>query len=312
VAYWILIPATLGFMLFHHAIDFFRKMIGGSHVVHSGEKVQRLNLHFRIAHWLVMVSFPVLILTGFALKFPEAWWAAPLLNWEGQFAFRGTVHRTAGVILIIALVYHIIHLIASRRDRILVKLMIPGYEDALVAWGMIRYNLGLSKQRPIFGAVNYAEKMEYWAFLWGTVVMAASGFLLWFNNFTLRNFPKWVSDAAEVLHYYEAILATFAILIWHLYIVMFDPDVYPMDFSWLTGKTSADHLRHTRPEYYLDLTMRMASEKAAVQAEGPPGGAISGAPSHDAAPDSTASAQPAKGEESPGPNDGSKDGPASG
>jgi cytochrome b subunit of formate dehydrogenase len=163
-----------------------------------------------------------------------------------------------------------VHLIASRRDRILVKLMIPRYEDALVAWGMIRYNLGFSKQRPVFGAVNDAEKMEYWAFLWGTVVMAASGFLLWFNNFTLRNFPKWVSDAAEALHYYEAILATFAILIWHLYIVIFDPDVYPMDFSWLTGKTSADHLRHTRPEYYLDLTMRAASENAAVAPAVPP------------------------------------------
>jgi hypothetical protein len=26
-----------------------------------------------------------------------------------------------------------------------------------------------------------------------------------------------------------------------------------MDRSWLTGKTSADHLRHTRPEYYETL-----------------------------------------------------------
>lgn len=283
VAYWILIPATLGFMLFHHAIDFFRKMIQGSHVIHSGEKVPRMNLHFRIAHWLVMVSFPVLIITGFALKFPEAWWAAPLLSWEGEFAFRGTVHRTAGVILIIALLYHVVHLIVSRRDRTLLRLMIPSYLDAKSMLDVLRYNLGLSSQRPVFGAVNYAEKMEYWAFLWGTVVMAFSGFLLWFNNFTLRNFPKWVSDAAEALHYYEAILATFAILIWHLYIVMFDPDVYPMDFSWLTGKTSADHLRHTRPEYYLDLTMRLAAEQVAKAA--PPAPAD---PSLDAGEDSGA------------------------
>lgn len=267
VAYWILIPLTLGFMLFHHSVDFFRKLIRGSRVLHSGEQVPRMNLHFRIAHWLVMVSFPVLIITGFALKFPEAWWSAPLLHWEGQFAFRGTVHRTAGVILVIALVYHIVHLIVSRRDRALLGLMLPSYEDVLAAWGMIRYNLGWSAQRPLFGAVNYAEKLEYWAFLWGTVVMAISGFLLWFNNFTLRNFPKWVSDAAEALHYYEAILATFAILIWHMYIVIFDPDVYPMDFAWLTGKTSADHLRHTRPEYYLDLTMRAAAQSASAKSE---------------------------------------------
>ena len=35
--------------------------------------------------------------------------------------------------------------------------------------------------------------------------------------------------------------------------VIFDPDVYPMDRAWLTGKTSADHLRHTRPAYYSHL-----------------------------------------------------------
>lgn len=267
VGYWILIPATLAFMLFHHASDFFRKMISGSPVVHSGEKLPRMNLHFRIAHWLVMLSFPILIITGFALKYPEAWWAAPLLTWEGQYAFRGTVHRTAGVVLLIAFVYHIVHLVVSRRDRIILKYLTPGFEDVKELLGVMRYNLGFSSQRPAFGRFSYAEKIEYWAFVWGTVVMAVSGFLLWFNNFTLRNFPKWVSDAAEALHFYEAILATFAILIWHFYIVMFDPDVYPMDFAWLTGKTSADHLRHARPEYYVELTLRAAQAKQAAQAK---------------------------------------------
>jgi hypothetical protein len=83
--------------------------------------------------------------------------------------------------------------------------------------------------------------------------MAASGFLLWFNSLALRYFPKWVLDAATALHFYEAILATLSILIWHLYSVIFDPDVYPMDRAWLTGKTSADHVRHTRPAYYEEL-----------------------------------------------------------
>jgi cytochrome b subunit of formate dehydrogenase len=83
--------------------------------------------------------------------------------------------------------------------------------------------------------------------------MAGSGLILWFNNLALRYLPKWVSDAATALHFYEAILATLSIIIWHMYTVVFDPDVYPMDRSWLTGKTSADHLRHTRPEYYETL-----------------------------------------------------------
>ena len=89
--------------------------------------------------------------------------------------------------------------------------------------------------------------------MWGTVVMTVSGCLLWFNNFTLRHFPKWVSDAATAVHYYEALLATFSILLWHFYMVMFDPLVYPMDTAWLNGKVPADHYRHSRPAYYRAL-----------------------------------------------------------
>jgi len=49
------------------------------------------------------------------------------------------------------------------------------------------------------------------------------------------------------------VLATFSILLWHFYMVIFDPSVYPMDRAWLTGKTPADHFRHSRPEYLLAL-----------------------------------------------------------
>jgi cytochrome b subunit of formate dehydrogenase len=106
---------------------------------------------------------------------------------------------------------------------------------------------------PKFAKFNYAEKLEYLAFMWGTLVMAVSGFLLWFNNWTLTHFPKWVSDAATAVHYYEALLATFAILIWHSYMVMFDPLVYPLDTAFIDGKVPADHYRHSRPEYYRAL-----------------------------------------------------------
>jgi hypothetical protein len=59
------------------------------------------------------------------------------------------------------------------------------------------------------------------------MVMALSGFVLWFNNFVLRHFPKWITDAATAVHWYEALLATFAILIWHFYLAIFDPPCIP-------------------------------------------------------------------------------------
>lgn len=260
-----LIPFTLAFMLLHNLLDFFAKLRRGVVRPAVAEEVPRMNLNFRIAHWMVMVSFPVLVITGFALKYPEAGWAAPLLIWESSFAFRGWVHRVSGVVLVISMLYHFTHLLVVKSDRGILRHLLPRWTDARDLWLLLRFNLGWAKERPHFPKFSYAEKVEYWAFIWGTVVMAASGFFLWFNNVALRNFPKWISDAATAIHFYEAVLATFSILIWHFYLVIFDPDVYPMEKAWLNGKVSAEHLRHTRPAYYAALVRAQREKEQAAQ-----------------------------------------------
>jgi len=247
--YWVLIPLALAFMVLHNLLDFLAKLRRGATRTSGGEHVVRMNLWFRIAHWGVMLSFPTLVYTGFALKYPEQWWARPLLQWEEQTSFRGSMHRLAALVLIAATLYHAVHLAMNRRDRLFLRAMLPQWKDASDLVGVFLYNLGLRSAPPSFAKFNYAEKLEYWAFLWGTAIMTVSGFLLWFNNFALRHFPKWVSDAATAIHWYEALLATFSILLWHFYLVIFDPLVYPMDLAWLTGKVPADHYRHARPEY---------------------------------------------------------------
>jgi formate dehydrogenase gamma subunit len=251
--YWVLIPFTLGFMLLHNLLDLLAKLVRRRPRQETSEVAVRMNLGFRIAHWGVMASFPTLVVTGFALKYPESWWARPLMMWESNAGLRGGLHRTAAIVLIAATLYHFIHLALKKRDRKFLTAIIPTIKDATDMLDVVRYNLGLTKEEPKFAKFNYAEKMEYWAFLWGTGVMALTGFLLWFNNFTLRHFPKWVADAATAVHWYEALLATFSILIWHFYLVIFDPAVYPMDTAWLNGKIPADHYRHTRPGYYREL-----------------------------------------------------------
>lgn len=254
--YLTLIPFTLGFMLLHNLLDLLSKLIRRRPRHESNEVVLRMNVWFRIAHWGIMISFPTLVVTGFALKFPESWWAKPLLMWEANAGVRGGLHRTAAIVLIASTLFHVVHLLVKKHDRNFLRGMIPTIKDATDLMDVFRYNLGMSKQEPKFSKFNYAEKMEYWAFMWGTLVMALSGFVLWFNNFVLRHFPKWITDAATAVHWYEALLATFAILIWHFYLVIFDPAVYPMDTAWLDGKIPADHYRHTRPAYYRELVRR--------------------------------------------------------
>ncbi len=275
--YWILIPLTLGFMLLHNFLDFGRKLRRRRQLHAGSREIVRMNLPFRIAHWGITLSFPVLVVTGFALRYPDQFWAKPVLLWESHFAFRGTVHRIAAVVLIASTLYHVVQLIISKRDRAAFRAMLPRISDSSEVVGVFLYNLGLSKQPPTFGRFNYAEKMEYWAFAWGMLVMGVSGFLLWFTNFTLRYFPKWVTDAATAVHFYEAILATLAILVWHMYMVVFDPDVYPMETAWITGNASLDHYAATRPEYVKEemeqagptAEPRVAEEEKS--AEKPPG-----------------------------------------
>jgi len=254
--YLLLIPLTLAFMVFHNALDFFAKLRRRRRLLARPPQIVRLDLPFRIFHWIVMVSFPTLVLTGFALRYPGAWWARPLMLLESHIAFRGVLHRIAGVLLISALIYHLARLALSPRDRLFFKHMLVRTADARDLLRAVACNLGLAKEPPRFARFNYAEKIEYWAFLWGAAVMSLTGLLLWFNSFTLRHFPKWALDAATAVHLYEAMLATLSILLWHFYMVIFDPDVYPNDLAWLTGNVPAEHYAESRPDYVREELQR--------------------------------------------------------
>jgi cytochrome b subunit of formate dehydrogenase len=254
--YWIrliylwVIFATIGFMLLHNLIDLQRKARSakpalGAPALASPERMTR---DLRWQHGLVMISFVLLAYTGFALKYPEGWWAAPLLTWEAQFGLRGSLHRIAALTLLGALFWHMVQLALSPSLRGKLGGLKFTLEDFSDFWRLQLFNLGLSRARPHFGKFSYIEKIEYWAFMWGMLLMTATGLVLWFENFTLSFLSKWVSDIATTIHFYEAVLATLAILVWHLYWVIFDPDVYPMDASWWHGRPPAARVHERTAE----------------------------------------------------------------
>jgi hypothetical protein len=110
--------------------------------------------------------------------------------------------------------------------------------------------LGARSARPRFGRFSYMEKCEYWALVWGGVIMGLTGILLWFDNYFVERWklPGVVLDVALVIHYYEAWLATLAILVWHGYSTIFSPDVYPMNPAWLAGRMPQDMYTHEHPD----------------------------------------------------------------
>jgi cytochrome b subunit of formate dehydrogenase/nitrate/TMAO reductase-like tetraheme cytochrome c subunit len=246
--YLLVIPLTIGFMFLHHFGDWMRKVIGlrfrAAAIQRESAAESYLSLHRRefrmhaferVQHGLLVVSFGVLVWTGFALKYPGEWWARPLVMWESSWPVRGVVHRVAAAAMIVVSLAHVVSLIASRRLRDHWKTLMPRPRDATEALLNFAYNMGLRTTRPSLSAHGYVEKAEYWAVVWGTGVMALTGLVLWANNLALQYLPKSWLDFAVTVHFYEAVLATLAILVWHLYTVIFDPDVYPMDTAWLTG-----------------------------------------------------------------------------
>jgi cytochrome b subunit of formate dehydrogenase len=250
--YLLLIPLTIGLMLMHNLGDWvrkLRKLRTGRAIrrhVETGEytPLVRMMSFERVQHIVLVTSFVVLVWTGFALKYPDQWWARPLLLWEGARSMRSLIHRIAAVIFVSVSVTHLLSLILNRKLREHWKEMWPKTSDATEALANFSYNLGLRSTAPGRSAHSYIEKAEYWAVVWGAIVMALSGFMLWSNNLMLKLLPKTWLDVATTVHFYEAVLATLAIVVWHFYSVIFDPDVYPMDTAWYTGVSVKKHELH--------------------------------------------------------------------
>ena len=234
-----LIFGTIGFMLLHNFLIWRKK--AAANRKDPRRIVVRMELEQRVQHFLLLISFFTLVITGFALKFPDSMFAQALLIGETA---RSLIHRIAGTLLILVSLYHVYYLASRKSGRRMFLDMLPIPKDATDVLNNLRYYLGLGGKPARFGRFTYGEKMEYLALVWGTFVMASTGLMLWFKVIAGNLVPRWFLDVATAVHFYEAILATLAILVWHFYQVIFDPDIYPMNWAWYDGKMSVETYSH--------------------------------------------------------------------
>ncbi|MGA2261070.1 MAG: cytochrome b/b6 domain-containing protein [Acidobacteriota bacterium] len=268
VLYWIktfyivMIVVVIGGMFVHNALDFIHKsklrfaLRGGLMAAEHFSPAQylRMSLRERVQHAILAVSFITLVITGFMLKFPDAWWVTPIRQWsEWLFAWRGIVHRIAGVVLIGISIYHVHYVLFVSRGKQLIRDLMPKQQDGGEFWGMAKYYLGLSKSKPKFGRFAYVEKAEYWALIWGVIVMGGTGIILWFNSYFIGKFTLLGWNIAQAVHYYEAWLATLAILVWHFYFVIFNPSVYPLNTACITGTLTEEEMAEEHPREFEEI-----------------------------------------------------------
>lgn len=245
LAYIWLIVAVIGFMATHVGIDLVVKARHWPPPPHTApaRPRRRMSRSLRWQHGLVMSSFPILVYTGFALTYPESWWASPLLAVDARLGLRGIIHRCAAVVLLVGLGWHVVEICVNADLRRRLRGLWPSLADLRYFGARLAFYFAGRRHLPAAGPFSYVEKMEYWAFVWGMLIMTLTGVPLWFSSLSLRYLPKWITDVATAVHFYEAVLATLAILVWHLYWTVFDPEVYPMDWSWWTGDEPASRTR---------------------------------------------------------------------
>lgn len=213
----------------------------------KGRQYRRFNSEDRIQHWILVLSFAVLAFTGLAQKYSSLFISIKFISFLGGIETVRIIHRIAAVSLMLVVVFHIG--VVSYRifvQRVLPK-MIPRSRDISDALKSLQFNLGFAKEKPKFGRYSFDEKFEYWALVWGLVIMIITGYMLWNPIATTHFLSGEFIPAAKSAHGNEALLAILAILIWHLYNVL----VRHFNRSMFTGNLSREEMLEFHP---LELT----------------------------------------------------------
>ena len=212
----------------------------------------------RAEHIVLLSSFTILAITGLVQKFAEAGLSQAVISALGGIETTRTIHHFAAVVLMLEAIFHlgtVSYKVFVRRTRLD---MLPGLIDARRAWSAFLYNLGLRRHPPQEGRYTFAEKAEYFAVVWGTLLMAVTGFMMWNPISTTRWLPGQIIPAAKAAHGFEAILAVLAILIWHMYHV----HLRRFNRSMFTGHLKEDEMIEDHPLELADIKAGLAERPA--------------------------------------------------
>jgi formate dehydrogenase gamma subunit len=218
-------------------------------------QITRFSVFQRIEHWLLFASFTTLALTGLPQKFALAGVSDFMIAFMGGIEVVRIIHRVAATIFLLESVYHLV--VAGYKLFVLrmKATMLPGTSDVTEAIQAVLYNLGIRKEQPKAGRYNFAEKLEYWAMVWGLVMMGLTGFILWNPIVSTTVLPGEIIPAAKSAHGYEAVLAVLAILIWHFYSV----HLRHWNWSMFNGKLTRTEMEEEHPLELEDIESGVAA-----------------------------------------------------
>jgi cytochrome b subunit of formate dehydrogenase len=221
----------------------------------GGRYISRFDSFDRFLHFLLMVTFLGLALTGLPLLFSTRPWAATLARLLGGFRGAGLLHRTFAFGMLACFGMHLARLayrLVARRDWGILwgpHSMVPQPRDVVQIAQNFRWFLGRGP-RPKFDRYTYWEKFDYWAVFWGMGIIGGSGLVLWFPKFFARFLPGTAFNLALLIHGEEALLAVCFIFTIHFFNSHLRPEKFPVDKVIFTGVVPEEELLHERPAEY--------------------------------------------------------------
>lgn len=214
----------------------------------------RFNIAYRIEHWIFITSFSILAVTGLIQKFADESISEQIVLALGGIENTRLIHHIAATVMMFVVIYHIGALIYRAYVRRYRLSMLPWIDDVRAAIGWLGYNLGIIKAQPQEDRYTFAEKLEYWAVVWGTVVMAITGYMMWNPISTTRFLPGEFIPAAKAAHGWEAVLAVLSIIVWHFYNIF----IRHFNTSMFTGYISEEEMIEDHPLELADIKAGLA------------------------------------------------------
>lgn len=209
----------------------------------SKKKYTRFDISQRLEHFIFLLSFTVLGITGLVQKYSESTFSQQIIRSLGGIENTRLIHHWAAVVMMAVSIFHILNLLYRIYVLRVPWSMMPVIEDIKHLIHDIGYYLGIRKEQAYYGRYNYAEKMEYLAVVWGTIIMGITGFMMWNPIVTAEYLPGQIIPAAKAAHGAEAILAVLSILLWHFYHV----HLRHFNTSMFTGKLTRDEMKEEHP-----------------------------------------------------------------
>ena len=206
-------------------------------------EIEKYRKPTRILHWVHLVSFCVLFLTGLVLFIPQ-------LGFLAQDSWTRIIHRIGAAVFVVApLIYIPLNWRATKK----------GISDAFT-WGAADigwlkaapayYFTGDEKGMPPQGHMNTGQKLWWFIVLVSGAVFVLTGIIMWFfKTIAPSALLQWMVFLHDI-----AFIVSGAMLFLHIYLGVIHP---LMTESWKAitkGTLSADYARKHHAKWYDEVT----------------------------------------------------------